>query len=47
MESQESYTSLFEDKGKYNAVMGGLAGVLYREMQAGCVGLIAEARGRY
>lgn len=47
MESQESYTSLFEDKGKYNAVMGVLAGVLYREMQAGCVGLVAEARGRY
>lgn len=34
MESQDSYSSLFEDKNKYNAVMGALAGVIYREMRS-------------
>lgn len=34
-ESQESYSSLFEDKSKYNAIMGALAGVIYREMRKG------------
>lgn len=33
MESQESYTSLFEDKSKYDAIMNALAGVIYREMR--------------
>jgi len=33
MESQESYTALFEDKTKYDAIMNALAGVLYREMR--------------
>ena len=32
-ESQESFTSLFEDKAKYNAIMSALAGVLYRELR--------------
>ena len=34
MESQDSYSSLFEDKSKYNAIMGALAGVIYREMRS-------------
>ena len=33
MESQETYTSLFEDQGKYNAVMNALCSVIYREMR--------------
>lgn len=33
MESQESYTALFEDKAKYDAIMNALAGVIYREMR--------------
>ena len=33
MESQETYSSLFEDKSKYNAIMSTLADVLYREMR--------------
>lgn len=33
MESQESYTALFEDKTKYDAIMNALAGVIYREMR--------------
>lgn len=33
MESQESYTALFEDKTKYNAIMNALAGIIYREMR--------------
>ena len=33
MESQESYSALFEDQTKYNAVMSALAGVIYREMR--------------
>lgn len=33
MESQESYSALFEDKSRYNAVMSALAGVIYREMR--------------
>ena len=32
-ESQDSYSALFEDKTKYNAIMGALAGVIYREMR--------------
>ena len=35
MESQESYSSLFEDQAKYNAVMSALAGMVYREMRSG------------
>ena len=34
MESQETYTSLFEDKAKYNAIMHALSSMLYREMRA-------------
>lgn len=34
MESQDTYTSLFEDKAKYNAVMMALAEFVYREMRA-------------
>jgi len=33
MESQDSYSSLFENKSKYDAVMSALAGVIYREMR--------------
>lgn len=33
MESQETYTSLFEDQSKYNAIMNTLADMLYREMR--------------
>lgn len=33
MESQDSYSALFEDQAKYNAVMSALAGVIYREMR--------------
>ena len=33
MESQETYSSLFEDRSKYNAIMSTLADVLYREMR--------------
>ena len=33
MESQETYTSLFEDQAKYNAIMHALGAVLYQEMQ--------------
>ena len=33
MESQESYTALFEDKTKYDEIMNALAGVIYREMR--------------
>lgn len=48
MESQDSYSSLFQDKSKYNAVMGALAGVLYREMQASGFGeMVAESHGGY
>ena len=35
MESQESYSSLFEDQTKYNTVMSVLAGMVYREMRSG------------
>ena len=35
MESQETYTSLFEDQAKYNAIMRALCGVIYREARAG------------
>ena len=35
MESQESYSSLFEDQAKYDAVMSALAGMVYREMRSG------------
>lgn len=33
MESQETYSSLFEDKSKYNAIMSTLAEILYKEMK--------------
>lgn len=33
MESQETYTSLFEDQQKYNAIMSALADIVYREMR--------------
>ncbi len=33
MESQETYSSLFEDQSKYNAIMGTLADILYHEMR--------------
>ena len=33
IESQETYTSLFEDQSKYNAIMSTLAEILYREMR--------------
>lgn len=33
MESQETYTSMFEDQSKYNAIMNTLADMLYREMR--------------
>lgn len=33
MESQDSYSALFEDKSKYNAIMSALAGVIYRELR--------------
>ena len=33
MESQETYTTLFEDQRKYNAIMSALAEVIYREMR--------------
>ena len=35
MESQESYSALFEDKTKYNAIMNALAGIIYRELRLG------------
>jgi len=33
LESQSTYTSLFENRQKYNAIMHALAGVVYREMR--------------
>lgn len=33
MESQETYSSLFEDQSKYNAIMSTLADIIYREMR--------------
>ena len=48
MEAQESYSSLFEDKDKYNTIMGVLAGVVYREMQmAGAGRMVADAPAVY
>lgn len=35
MESQDTYTSLFEDQAKYNAIMHALGAVVYREMRKG------------
>ncbi|MCR5803732.1 MAG: DEAD/DEAH box helicase family protein [Clostridia bacterium] len=34
MESQDSYSALFEDKTKYNAIMSALAGIIYRELRS-------------
>ncbi len=34
-ESQEGYASLFADKNKYQAIMGALAGIIYRELRTG------------
>ena len=33
MESQDTYTTLFEDKAKYDAIMHALGAVIYREMR--------------
>ena len=33
MESQETYSSLFEDQSKYNAIMHTLADLIYHEMR--------------
>ena len=33
VESQDTYTSLFEDQAKYNAIMHALGAVIYREMR--------------
>jgi len=33
IESQETYSSLFEDRSKYNAIMSTLADILYHEMR--------------
>ena len=33
MESQDTYSSLFEDTAKYNAIMNALSAVLYRDMR--------------
>lgn len=33
MESQDTYTSLFEDQAKYNAIMRALGAIIYREMR--------------
>lgn len=33
LESQDTYSSLFEDKGKYDAIMSTLASVIYKEMR--------------
>ena len=33
MESQDTYTSLFEDQAKYNAIMHALGSIIYREMR--------------
>ena len=33
MESQETYSSLFEDQSKYNTIRSALADILYREMR--------------
>ena len=33
MEAQETYSSLFEDQSKYNAIMSALASIMYREMR--------------
>ena len=38
MESTETYTQLFEDTSKYNAIMMALAKVLYRELRNGAEG---------
>ena len=35
MESQETYTSLFADQSKYNAIMHALGQIVYRDMRAG------------
>jgi type I restriction enzyme R subunit len=44
MESQDSYSALFEDKTKYNAIMNALAGVIYREMRAKEISVDYESR---
>lgn len=33
LESQDTYTSLFEDQSKYNAIMNALAEIIFREMR--------------
>ncbi len=41
-ESQESYESLFQDRSKYQAIMGVLAGVIYQEMRSGSYRMMQE-----
>ena len=41
MESQDTYTSLFEDQAKYNAIMRALGAIIYREMRG------ASGNGRH
>lgn len=45
MESEESYTSLFQDQSKYNAIMNTLAEVIYREMRKKKDYVIPEGKG--
>ena len=33
IESQDTYTSLFQDQSKYNAIMHALGVIIYREMR--------------
>ena len=33
MEAQDTYTTLFEDQQKYNAIMHALAEIIYREIR--------------
>jgi len=33
MESQDTYTSLFENQAKYNAIMNALSAIIYRDMR--------------
>ena len=34
IESQQTFTSMFEDQAKYNAIMHALGALVYREMRA-------------
>lgn len=35
MESQDAFSSMFEDQAKYNAIMKALSSIIYREMRQG------------